>query len=61
MRFFKMVAATNKPSRSGHRGPNIMRPEFIDSDDDDHDDDEIWRGDASWLSVPSLLIKCENY
>jgi len=46
-----MAAATNKPSRTGHRGPNILRPEFIDKDDDD-DDDEIWQGDASWPSVP---------
>jgi len=55
----KMAAATNKPSRSGHRGPNILRPEFIDNVDDDDDDDEIWHGDASWPSVPPLLIKCE--
>jgi len=58
-RFFKMAAATNKPSRSGHRGPNILHPEFIDNDDDD--DDEIWHGDASWPPVSPLLIKCENF
>jgi len=58
-RFFKMTAATNKPSRSGHRGPNILRPGFIDNDDDDDDDDD--NEICTVMHLGPLLIKCENF